>query len=174
MQKAEKTFKQQVLFSDIPSEQERNTEKIENKESNKETFPTGYLEQEVKEKIQVLENNTEIIEEIQELKNKIEGIERIRFISPHPKDFTDDVIDAIANCEKVCKCVQSSSDQSSIGEKTSSFANVGLGLRSSLTLFFSKFVIVLFLLELSCFLVPSTRIISPCSAIFSLMNLLTG
>ena len=37
--------------------------------------------------------------------NKIEGIERIRFISPHPKDFTDDVIDAIANCEKVCKCV---------------------------------------------------------------------
>ena len=27
---------------------------------------------------------------------KVEGIERIRFISPHPKDFTDDVIDAIA------------------------------------------------------------------------------
>ena len=37
--------------------------------------------------------------------NKINGIERIRFISPHPKDFTDDVIDAIANCEKVCKSV---------------------------------------------------------------------
>ena len=37
--------------------------------------------------------------------NKIEGIERIRFISPHPKDFTDDVIDAIAKCEKVCKSV---------------------------------------------------------------------
>ena len=37
--------------------------------------------------------------------NKIDGIERIRFISPHPKDFTDDVIDAIANCEKVCKSV---------------------------------------------------------------------
>jgi len=37
--------------------------------------------------------------------NKIEGIERIRFISPHPKDFTDDVIDAIANLEKVCKSV---------------------------------------------------------------------
>ena len=37
--------------------------------------------------------------------NKIEGIERIRFISPHPKDFTEDVIEAIANCEKVCKCV---------------------------------------------------------------------
>lgn len=37
--------------------------------------------------------------------NKIDGIERIRFISPHPKDFTDDVIDAIASCEKVCKSV---------------------------------------------------------------------
>ena len=35
--------------------------------------------------------------------NKIEGIERIRFISPHPKDFTDDVIDAIKNCDHVCK-----------------------------------------------------------------------
>ena len=37
--------------------------------------------------------------------NKIDGIERIRFISPHPKDFTDDVIDAISKCEKVCKLV---------------------------------------------------------------------
>ena len=37
--------------------------------------------------------------------NKIEGIERIRFVSPHPKDFTDDVIDAIANCDKVCKLI---------------------------------------------------------------------
>ena len=37
--------------------------------------------------------------------NKIKGIERIRFVSPHPKDFTDDVIDAIAECEKVCKLI---------------------------------------------------------------------
>ena len=37
--------------------------------------------------------------------NKIEGIERIRFVSPHPKDFTDDVIDAIAECDKVCKLI---------------------------------------------------------------------
>ena len=37
--------------------------------------------------------------------NKIDGIERIRFVSPHPKDFTDDVIKAIADCEKVCKLV---------------------------------------------------------------------
>lgn len=35
--------------------------------------------------------------------NKIEGIEFIRFMSPHPKDFTDDVIDAIADCKKVSK-----------------------------------------------------------------------
>ena len=36
---------------------------------------------------------------------KIDGIERIRFISPHPKYFTYDVIDAIANNEKVCKII---------------------------------------------------------------------
>ena len=37
--------------------------------------------------------------------NKIDGIERIRFISPHPKDFTDDVIEAIEQCKKVCKII---------------------------------------------------------------------
>ena len=37
--------------------------------------------------------------------NKIDGIERIRFISPHPKDFTEDVIEAIRDCEKVCKII---------------------------------------------------------------------
>lgn len=37
--------------------------------------------------------------------NKIEGLERIRFVSPHPKDFTDDVIEAIAKCNKVCKLI---------------------------------------------------------------------
>lgn len=37
--------------------------------------------------------------------NKIEGIQRIRFVSPHPKDFTDDVIEAIASSDKVCKLV---------------------------------------------------------------------
>lgn len=36
---------------------------------------------------------------------KIEGIERIRFISPHPKDFTDDVIEAIANNEKIARVI---------------------------------------------------------------------
>lgn len=35
--------------------------------------------------------------------NKIEGIEIINFISPHPKDFTDDVILAIKESEKVSR-----------------------------------------------------------------------
>ncbi|MBO5478820.1 MAG: tRNA (N6-isopentenyl adenosine(37)-C2)-methylthiotransferase MiaB [Clostridia bacterium] len=37
--------------------------------------------------------------------NKIEGIEKIRFVSPHPKDFKDDVIDAICECDKVSKII---------------------------------------------------------------------
>ena len=37
--------------------------------------------------------------------NEIEGIEKIRFTSPHPKDFTDDVIDAIKDLDKVSKLV---------------------------------------------------------------------
>lgn len=37
--------------------------------------------------------------------DKIEGIERIRFISPHPKDFTDDVIDAIKTSKHICKLI---------------------------------------------------------------------
>ncbi len=36
---------------------------------------------------------------------KIDGIERVNFISPHPKDFTDDVIEAIANNEKISRII---------------------------------------------------------------------
>ena len=32
---------------------------------------------------------------------KIEGLERVRFMSPHPRDFTDDVIDAMAQTKNV-------------------------------------------------------------------------
>lgn len=37
--------------------------------------------------------------------NKIEKIEKIRFVSPHPKDFKEDVIDAIRDCKKVSKII---------------------------------------------------------------------
>ena len=37
------------------------------------------------------------------LVNKIDGLERIRFMSSHPKDFTEDVIKAIKECPKVCE-----------------------------------------------------------------------
>jgi len=45
----------------------------------------------------------------------VEGLRRIRFTSPHPHDFTPDVIDAIAECERVCEHIhfplQSGSDR---------------------------------------------------------------
>ncbi|ACZ01253.1 tRNA (N6-isopentenyl adenosine(37)-C2)-methylthiotransferase MiaB [Streptobacillus moniliformis] len=36
---------------------------------------------------------------------KIEGDYILRFTSPHPKDFTDDVIDVIARNEKIARCI---------------------------------------------------------------------
>jgi tRNA-2-methylthio-N6-dimethylallyladenosine synthase len=33
---------------------------------------------------------------------QIDGLERVRFTSPHPKDFTDDVIEAMAQTRNVC------------------------------------------------------------------------
>lgn len=35
--------------------------------------------------------------------NKIEKLQRIRFMTSHPKDLSDDLIDAMAECDKVCK-----------------------------------------------------------------------
>jgi tRNA-2-methylthio-N6-dimethylallyladenosine synthase len=47
--------------------------------------------------------------------NDVEGIRRIRFTSPHPHDFTPDVIDAMAESENVCEHIhfplQSGSDR---------------------------------------------------------------
>ena len=47
--------------------------------------------------------------------NEVEGIERIRFMTSHPKDLSDELIQAMADCDKVCKYlhlpVQSGSDE---------------------------------------------------------------
>ena len=37
--------------------------------------------------------------------NEIEGLERIRFMTSHPKDFTDEVIVAVRDLNKICKSV---------------------------------------------------------------------
>jgi tRNA-2-methylthio-N6-dimethylallyladenosine synthase len=46
--------------------------------------------------------------------DRVDGLRRIRFTSPHPHDFTPDVIEAVAECEKVCEHIhfplQSGSD----------------------------------------------------------------
>ncbi len=34
--------------------------------------------------------------------NKVAGLERIRFMTSHPKDFSDELINAMAECDKVC------------------------------------------------------------------------
>jgi tRNA-2-methylthio-N6-dimethylallyladenosine synthase len=47
--------------------------------------------------------------------NEVEGLRRIRFTSPHPHDFTPDVVDAMATSENVCEHIhfplQSGSDR---------------------------------------------------------------
>lgn len=37
--------------------------------------------------------------------NEVEGLERVRFMTPHPKDLTKDVIMAIKECDKLCEQV---------------------------------------------------------------------
>jgi tRNA-2-methylthio-N6-dimethylallyladenosine synthase len=53
--------------------------------------------------------------ELLRMVNQIDGLRRIRFTSPHPHDFTPDVIDAMASSEKVCEHIhfplQSGSDR---------------------------------------------------------------
>jgi tRNA-2-methylthio-N6-dimethylallyladenosine synthase len=47
--------------------------------------------------------------------SEIEGLRRVRFTSPHPHDFSDDVIQAMAECQAVCEHIhfpmQSGSDR---------------------------------------------------------------
>lgn len=35
--------------------------------------------------------------------NKVDSIHRLRFITSHPKDLSDELIDAMANCDKICE-----------------------------------------------------------------------
>ena len=53
--------------------------------------------------------------ELLRIVNEVEGIERIRFMTSHPKDLSDELIQAMADCDKVCKYlhlpVQSGSDE---------------------------------------------------------------
>ena len=53
--------------------------------------------------------------ELLRMVNEVEGIERIRFMTSHPKDLSDELIQAMADCDKVCKYlhlpVQSGSDE---------------------------------------------------------------
>ena len=43
--------------------------------------------------------------ELLRMVSKVEGIERIRFMTSHPRDFTDDIIEAMASSERICKSV---------------------------------------------------------------------
>lgn len=54
-----------------------------------------------------IQNSTEIntFAKLLRAVNKVQRIEKIRFVSPHPKDFTDDVIEAIRDCDKVSKLI---------------------------------------------------------------------
>jgi tRNA-2-methylthio-N6-dimethylallyladenosine synthase len=37
--------------------------------------------------------------------NEVEGLERVRFMTSHPKDLSDDVIKAVAECDKLCEYI---------------------------------------------------------------------
>lgn len=41
--------------------------------------------------------------ELLKMVEQIEGLERIRFMTPHPKDLSDDVIEVMKNSTKICK-----------------------------------------------------------------------
>lgn len=49
-----------------------------------------------------LENELSFPELLKEVE-KIEGIERIRFMTSHPKDLSDELIDVMANSKKICR-----------------------------------------------------------------------
>ncbi|MDP9241594.1 MAG: tRNA (N6-isopentenyl adenosine(37)-C2)-methylthiotransferase MiaB [Actinomycetota bacterium] len=60
-------------------------------------------------------NRRPLFAELLRVVDAVEGIRRVRFTSPHPHDFTPDVIDAMAECASVCEHIhfplQSGSDR---------------------------------------------------------------
>ncbi len=46
---------------------------------------------------------------------KVEGLERIRFMTPHPKDLSDDLIEVMATSKKVCNiCIFQCSQEAAV------------------------------------------------------------
>ena len=60
-----------------------------------------YISQRLAKEYPNIKNFADLLQEVE----KIEGIDRVRFISPHPKDFTDDVIKAIKDNKKISRIV---------------------------------------------------------------------
>ena len=91
--------KSKLQNSDLSNNQEK-IDKEKNQDKENEANINFNVTKENGEKIEV-----DSFAKLLRLINTIDGIERIRFISPHPKDFTDDVIDAIKNSDKVCNLI---------------------------------------------------------------------
>jgi tRNA-2-methylthio-N6-dimethylallyladenosine synthase len=76
--------------------------------------PNGRLSGEAREPNGRLSGGRSAFAELLRACGGIEGLERVRFTSPHPKDFTDDVIAAMAETPNVCHALhmplQSGSD----------------------------------------------------------------
>lgn len=65
----------------------------------------SYLRSENKKRIYKDNNEINSFAKLLRAVNEIDGIEIIKFMSPHPKDFTDDVIDAIRDCIKISRII---------------------------------------------------------------------
>lgn len=76
-------------------------EEVENLAKNG-TKEITLLGQNVNSYGKTLEGNIQFADLLIEL-NKVEGIERIRFMTSHPKDLSEPLIDAIASCDKLCE-----------------------------------------------------------------------
>ena len=91
----------QNVNSYMRSENEKNSYDYKNTKMDigvEDIINLNELNEELKEK---LDKEINTFAKLLRAVEMIEGIETIRFVSPHPKDFTDDVIEAIADSKKV-------------------------------------------------------------------------